>query len=179
MPSTSCSINGPSLHSSRTVGSRHSIETGDRYLFHTNSSISKISVEPSGGMRIACTEHGDEVLLILLHNPCLFLNRCKGTKNIIDKQIILSIFASAISIIKEANDPSTIEIVSEYLISRQKINTATETLQGLTRPSIPLPCDSLVRQFSCRRWSAGGRWCRYRVCQRVGRSNSGDRRSDS
>jgi len=91
MPSTSCSINGPSLHSSRTLGSRHSIETGDRYLFHTNSSISKISVEPSGGMRIACTEHGDEILLILLHNPCLFLNRCKGTKNIIDKQIIFSI----------------------------------------------------------------------------------------
>ena len=112
MPSTSCSINGPSLHSSRTLGSRHSIETGDRYLFHTNSSISKISVEPSGGMRIASTEHGDEILLILLHNPCLFLNRCKGTKNIIDKQIIFSIFASVISIIKEANDPSTIEIIS-------------------------------------------------------------------
>jgi hypothetical protein len=44
-----------------------------------------------------------EILLILLHIPCLFLNRCKGTKNIIDKQIILSILASAISIIKEAN----------------------------------------------------------------------------
>ena len=76
------------------------------YYALPNSSISKLSVEPPGGMRIACTEHGDEVLLILLHNPCLYLNRCKGTKNLIDKQIILSIFASAISIIKEANDPS-------------------------------------------------------------------------
>ena len=35
---------------------------------------------------------------------------CKGTKNIIDKQIILSIFASIISIIKEVYDPTATEI---------------------------------------------------------------------
>jgi len=35
---------------------------------------------------------------------------CKGTKNIIDKRIILSIFASVLSIIKEVYDPTTTEI---------------------------------------------------------------------
>ena len=41
---------------------------------------------------------------------------CKGTKNIIDKRIILSIFASILSIIKEV------------YIRQRMLNTITETL---------------------------------------------------